>query len=406
MQRRPIVSRSGPDAGRGGARSRGAAPGLPGGLGTNGPGAGVPEDPVAGAGAAVGIDAGSPVAPSRRVRFGGWLRRHERGFWFAALLAVGAVAGWGAWWRPDPVMPSMREIDRELRDSIARKPLASAIAAAQARVAPAVVRVRAEHDSPPADRPGGAARAGKSPAAPFAHPPGAPHAYGTPDARTDPQARSDPQPGPGPQARRADRQRVPGRDAPQSPDGSGPPAPPDGRSSIGTGVVVVADGTILTNLHVVRGHDRISVTFADGSESRADLVSADPRIDLAVLRARVVPDDLRPAVLRSTAGLEPGQEVVAIGFPFGLGPSTTAGVVSGLGRRFGAPETDAPMTGLIQFDAAANPGNSGGPLLTLDGAVVGIVTAILNPTPLDTFIGIGFAVPIEAAMGAVGMSPF
>nr|WP_084545231.1 trypsin-like peptidase domain-containing protein [Derxia gummosa] len=303
-------------------------------------------------------------------------------------------------------MPSMREIDRELRDSIARKPLASAIAAAQARVAPAVVRVRAEHDSPPADRPGGAARAGKSPAAPFAHPPGAPHAYGTPDARTDPQARSDPQPGPGPQARRADRQRVPGRDAPQSPDGSGPPAPPDGRSSIGTGVVVVADGTILTNLHVVRGHDRISVTFADGSESRADLVSADPRIDLAVLRARVVPDDLRPAVLRSTAGLEPGQEVVAIGFPFGLGPSTTAGVVSGLGRRFGAPETDAPMTGLIQFDAAANPGNSGGPLLTLDGAVVGIVTAILNPTPLDTFIGIGFAVPIEAAMGAVGMSPF
>ena len=106
------------------------------------------------------------------------------------------------------------------------------------------------------------------------------------------------------------------------------------------------------------------------------------------------------------ADLQPGDQVVAVGFPFGIGPSTSAGVVSGLKRAFRSPEGKQEMSNLIQFDAAANPGNSGGPLVTMDGEVVGIVTAILNPTPARTFIGIGFAVPIENAASAVGMSPF
>jgi S1-C subfamily serine protease len=98
--------------------------------------------------------------------------------------------------------------------------------------------------------------------------------------------------------------------------------------------------------------------------------------------------------------------VVAVGFPFGIGPSVSGGVVSGLKREFRSPEGDKVLTNLIQFDAAANPGNSGGPLVTMDGAVVGIVTAILNPTRQRVFVGIGFAVPIENAAMAAGMPPF
>jgi S1-C subfamily serine protease len=95
-----------------------------------------------------------------------------------------------------------------------------------------------------------------------------------------------------------------------------------------------------------------------------------------------------------------------VGFPFGIGPSVTAGVVSGLRREFRSPEGKRVLTNLIQFDAAVNPGNSGGPLVTLDGEVVGIVTGILNPTDQRFFVGIGFAVPIENAAAAVGVPPF
>jgi S1-C subfamily serine protease len=95
-----------------------------------------------------------------------------------------------------------------------------------------------------------------------------------------------------------------------------------------------------------------------------------------------------------------------VGFPFGIGPSASGGIVSGLKRAFRSPEGKQEMTNLIQFDAAANPGNSGGPLVTMDGEVVGIVTAILNPTPARTFLGIGFAVPIENAATAAGLPPF
>ena len=175
---------------------------------------------------------------------------------------------------------------------------------------------------------------------------------------------------------------------------------------VGTGVVIVDKGVILTNLHVVQGARSLKVTFSDGSESEASVTGAQPENDLAVLQAHTIPDDLIAATLRSTQDLVPGDQVVAIGFPFGIGPSTSAGVISGLGRSFRSPEGEQEITNLIQFDAAANPGNSGGPLVTMDGEVVGIVTGILNPTSHRTFVGIGFAVPIESAASAVGLPPF
>ena len=180
----------------------------------------------------------------------------------------------------------------------------------------------------------------------------------------------------------------------------------DVERSIGTGVVIVDSGVILTNLHVVSGSEQLTVVFADGTESKATVVSTQPENDLAVLQAATLPDDLVAATMRSTKDLAPGDEVIAVGFPFGIGPSVSAGVVSGLKRAHRTPDGKRALTNLIQFDAAANPGNSGGPLVTMDGAVVGIVTAILNPSQQRVFIGIGFAVPIENAASAVGMHPF
>ena len=180
----------------------------------------------------------------------------------------------------------------------------------------------------------------------------------------------------------------------------------DVEQGVGTGVVIVDRGVILTNLHVVQSAQSIRLVFADGSESAASVTGAQPENDLAVLQAHTVPDDLVAATLRSTTDLAPGDQVVAVGFPFGIGPSTSAGVVSGLGRSFRSPEGKQEIGNLIQFDAAANPGNSGGPLVTMDGEVVGIVTGILNPTSHRTFVGIGFAVPIESAAAAAGLPPF
>ena len=177
-------------------------------------------------------------------------------------------------------------------------------------------------------------------------------------------------------------------------------------SGIGSGVVIVDKGIILTNLHVVHGMKRVVITFHDGSESEADLVSVHPENDLAVLRARTIPDDLPAATLGSSASLKPGDEVVAVGFPFGIGPSVSAGVISGLNREFRSPQGQRVLTQLIQFDAAANPGNSGGPLVNMDGDVVGIVSAIYTPNEARTFIGIGFAATIAVAGNMVGISPF
>ncbi|MDM0000836.1 trypsin-like peptidase domain-containing protein [Variovorax sp. J22P240] len=195
--------------------------------------------------------------------------------------------------------------------------------------------------------------------------------------------------------------------------GKPPEAPPEVAApgqqverGVGTGVVIVDKGIILTNLHVVAGAETVKVTFADGLEAPAIVTGVQPENDLAVLQAQKLPDDLIPATMRSTADLQPGDQVVAVGFPFGIGPSVSAGVVSGLKRSFRSPEGKQELGNLIQFDAAANPGNSGGPLINMNGEVLGIVTAILNPTQQRTFIGIGFAVPIENAATAAGSPPF
>lgn len=180
----------------------------------------------------------------------------------------------------------------------------------------------------------------------------------------------------------------------------------DIESGVGTGVVIKDDGTILTNFHVVSGAKKLRVTFFDGTESDATVIGVQPDKDLAVLKPQKIPDDLEPAILGSSQQLAPGDGVVAVGFPFGIGPSVSAGVVSGLNRQFKSQDGKQNLTGLIQFDAAANPGNSGGPLINMSGEVVGIVTAILNPTAARTFIGIGFATTIESAGSAVGLPPF
>ena len=176
--------------------------------------------------------------------------------------------------------------------------------------------------------------------------------------------------------------------------------------SVGTGVVIVDSGVILTNLHVVAHATRLTLVFSDGLEAEASVVGLHPEQDLAVLQAKTVPDDLTAATMRSTKDLALGEDVMAVGFPFGIGPSVSAGVVSGLRREYRSPEGKRVLTNLIQFDAAVNPGSSGGALVTMRGEVVGIVTAILNPTNQRFFVGIGCAVPIENAAAAVGVPPF
>ena len=190
----------------------------------------------------------------------------------------------------------------------------------------------------------------------------------------------------------------------KTPDGKTADEHPD---STGSGVVIDDKGDILTNLHVVSSTDRWVVTFADGSKSDATMVSSQPENDLAVIKAKVQPDDLKPATMASTRDLYPGDTVVATGFPFGIGPSVSSGVVAGLKRSFEDPtdKDKAKLTNLIQFDAAVNPGNSGGPLVNRDGEVVGIVTAIYNPTGQHVFAGMAFAVPIENAARGLGDSP-
>lgn len=187
------------------------------------------------------------------------------------------------------------------------------------------------------------------------------------------------------------------------------PGKDDGEESeqnVGTGVVILETGKILTNMHVVAGAERIGVVFADGSESEASVTGIRPEHDLAVLQAKTLPDDLPAATMTTTGGLLPGDLVVAVGFPYGIGPSVSAGVVSGLRREYLSPQGKRILTNLIQFDAAVNPGNSGGPLVNAKGEVVGIVTGVLNPTAGRFFVGIGFAVPIENAAAAAGMPPF
>jgi len=169
--------------------------------------------------------------------------------------------------------------------------------------------------------------------------------------------------------------------------------------SIGTGVVVNADGRILTSNHVVDSGEAIRLTFADGTQTTAQVIDSQPENDTATLMPDALPELLVPATLRGPVPI--GTKVFAVGNPLGLGGSFSAGVVSGLDRTLPL-EDGTELANLIQFDAAVNPGSSGGPLVDENGQVIGIVTALVNPTGSDFFAGIGFAVPIQIAGGAGG----
>ena len=314
-----------------------------------------PEAPDA---AAAAIALPAPVVPRRRR-------------WLALGLALATLVAAAALWRAAPPLArplTQKDIDRAVLHTLANNKLPAPAAKAFDAIRGSVVKVIGYPDvADPAAR-------GERPARPGSGKPSAPGKEGGKDGGKDNKGAEE----------REEREE----------------------RGIGSGVVILENGTILTNLHVVFGAKRIKVVFDDGLEAEADLISLQPQNDLAVLRARKIPDDLKPATLRSTGDLKPGDRVTAVGFPFGIGPSVSHGVVSGLKREFRSPEGQKILTNLIQFDAAANPGNSGGPLVTDDGEVVGIVTAIYNPTRERFFVGIGFAVPIENAAQAVGMPPF
>jgi len=165
--------------------------------------------------------------------------------------------------------------------------------------------------------------------------------------------------------------------------------------ALGSGVIVADDGTIVPANHVIAGANRIKVTFFDGSSTSAAVVSANPKMDVAVLSPASLPEVVVPAALGG--GADVGAPVVAVGNPLGLADSVSAGVISGLNRT--AQTADGTYSGLIQFDASVNPGSSGGALLDKRGLVIGIVVSIVNPAHEDAFAGIGFAVPIGAALG-------
>lgn len=174
----------------------------------------------------------------------------------------------------------------------------------------------------------------------------------------------------------------------------------------GSGVIIDETGSILTSLHVVKGADSIRVIFFDNTEANAYISAQDATQDIAVLTPLDLPSVVAPAVLGSPGALNVGDEVFAVGNPFGLRHTLTAGVVSALSRTVKSPKTGEMLSNLIQFDAAVNPGNSGGPLLNRNGEVVGVVSMLLNPTDQEVFIGIGFAVPIETAGGVGAPPPF
>ena len=171
---------------------------------------------------------------------------------------------------------------------------------------------------------------------------------------------------------------------------------------LGTGVVINDKGAILTANHVVAGAISIRLTFADGTTTSATILSQEPKQDIAVLMPDKAPSVIVPAVMGG--GVQVGDETYAVGHPLGLTSSLSAGVISGLNRSIRIAN-GSTLEGLIQFDAAVNQGNSGGPLLNRNGQVVGIVTGLANPSEQGFFVGIGFAVPIGTAGGAAGGPP-
>ena len=177
-----------------------------------------------------------------------------------------------------------------------------------------------------------------------------------------------------------------------------------GEQSFGSGVIVDDQADILTSLHVVNGARAVRVTFADGTQSPAQIVAKLPEKDIAVLRALEPPQVFPVAVLGNPNLLHIGDPAFAVGSPFNLPGSLSAGVISGLDRTVNGPGLAQPITGLIQFDAAVNQGSSGGPLVDQHGEVVGIVTGLVNPAG-KVFSGVGFAVTIDQAGGALGIPP-
>ena len=166
------------------------------------------------------------------------------------------------------------------------------------------------------------------------------------------------------------------------------------KGSLGSGVIVTDTGMVLTAHHVISGGGDISIVFADGTKTSGTIAAAYPKIDIATLTPKKLPEILVPATLGG--GVAVGSDVVAIGNPLGLRDSTTTGVVSGLNRT--TKTKRGALSGLIQFDAAVNPGSSGGPLLNAQGIVVGVVVSIAAPGRDEAFAGIGFAVPIGTAL--------
>jgi putative serine protease PepD len=167
----------------------------------------------------------------------------------------------------------------------------------------------------------------------------------------------------------------------------------------GSGVIIDASGTILTNNHVISGAGEVQVILSDGRKVTGSVVGADPQWDLAVVRLANAPSGLTAATLGDSDKVAVGQAVFAIGAPFGLQGTLTSGVVSAVNRTFQGNDQYPAMHGLIQTDAAINPGNSGGPLFNAAGEVVGITTAI--ESPIRGSVGLGFAVPINQAQRAL-----
>ncbi|HEX8164504.1 MAG TPA: trypsin-like peptidase domain-containing protein, partial [Beijerinckiaceae bacterium] len=162
-------------------------------------------------------------------------------------------------------------------------------------------------------------------------------------------------------------------------------------NSLGSGFVIDPSGIVVTNNHVIGDANDISVIFSDGTRLKAEIVGKDTKIDLAVLRVK--PEKpLKAVSFGDSDKMRPGDWVIAIGNPFGLGGSVTAGIVSARGRNI----ESGPYDNYIQTDASINKGNSGGPLFNMNGEVIGINTAILSPT--GGSVGIGFAVPASTAL--------
>ncbi|MBI3964941.1 MAG: trypsin-like peptidase domain-containing protein [Chloroflexi bacterium] len=163
----------------------------------------------------------------------------------------------------------------------------------------------------------------------------------------------------------------------------------------GSGFIIDTDGHVLTNYHVVEGAQRLQVSLADGTRWRGEVLGRDPASDLAVVRIDAPKDKLKPVPLGDSDAVKVGQLAIAIGNPFGFDRTVTVGIVSSVGRSLRG-RSGRSLTNLIQTDAAINPGNSGGPLLNARGEVVGVNTAIENPTGNRVFVGIGLAVPVNS----------